>query len=191
MKANTRYDHFWNLSFIPLNWAFCKNWDFTWQRWYAVCADRSMQPVIDGNCHFLLLFLSGNHYAPTCQFSPPQYSGFTFIWIKWHTAHESFFLNMCKMEKIPLLNHDSMIPAHKESSSVCCLITVSSSLHSALAGIKWSPVATLRLNDHLKNRTNPTERCCSRIVEGKTAWNGSLVESRNLWKYFFSDGSTK
>lgn len=37
---------------------FRKNRVFTWQRWYALSTDRSMQPVIHGNCHFHLLFLS-------------------------------------------------------------------------------------------------------------------------------------
>lgn len=122
----------------PENCAFCKNRDFAWQRWYAVCADRSVQPVIDGNCHFLLLFLSGEITMFQLVSSLPSLLRFyPHIDEITHTAC-IIFLNMCKMEKRPLLKHDSMIPADEENSWLCFLIIVSSSLHSALASVKCS-----------------------------------------------------
>ena len=139
MKVNPWYYNFRKIqpkifsSFLKIA-LFAKTRVFTWQRWYAVNADRSMQPVIDGNCHFLLLFLSGEiTMFQLVSFLPSGLYSYLHIAKITHSSY-IIFLNMCKMKKIPLCWN--MIPLFQQLDVFSFM--VSSSLNSALASINCS-----------------------------------------------------
>ena len=87
-----------------------------------------------------------------------QYCSYAFILIKVHTAPASFSWICAKWKKYHCWN---MIPADKGNSRVC-ISFYNIILRISQLQMWWSPVATLRLNNRLKNWKNPIELCCSR-----------------------------